>query len=250
MNWLQKAITSTIGRKILVSLTGILLCVFLVGHLGGNLLMFVGADAYNEYAHTLHSIPGLVPATEVGLTILFVLHIYIALSTEVKNRQARGGTYDVKETKQADKKLGLSAENWMALSGVIFLTFLIVHMLDFPAKVTFTNLKDAEPFDKAIYILNDPTRAVLYSIGSLILAWHLSHGARSMFQTLGLNHSKYNPLFKAIAGFLVIVAATFAVFPIYASILGVDEKATVSQDDDSAKPEHQSAELPEETSKK
>lgn len=233
MDWLLKALTSTIGRKILVSLTGILLCGFVIAHLGGNLLMLVSADAYNTYAHTLHSFEAGVKAAEAVLAILFATHIGIAIIVSRQNLQARSVNYAAKQTKQEEKKLGLSAENWMAVSGLVFFAFLAIHLCDFtfgiPVFLDPSIIKNMEPFDKAVTILQHPFTALIYMTGSLILAWHLSHGARSMFQTLGLNHPKYNPLFKGFAGLMFAAAAAFAIFPIYANILSPPETASAEE---------------------
>ncbi len=226
MDWIVKTLTSTIGRKLVIALSGLLLCGFLIVHLGGNVLMYVGPEAYNTYAHTLHSQEWFVKTAEVGLLLLFLAHIVIALNTERDNREARSVGYAVKETKQDEQKTiyPFSAHNWMIVSGLIVLAFLFVHLSDFTFEATpnlVNKIKGHEPFDKAIIILRNPLSAGLYIVGVLLLGWHLSHGFKSAFQTLGISHPKYNQGIQLVSqAFAVLIALGFASFPIWANVSG------------------------------
>ncbi len=225
VDWVVKFLTSSLGKKLVIALSGLLLCGFLAVHLAGNLLMYVGPDAYNTYAHTLHSQEWFVKFAEFGLLILFGAHIIIALNTDRDNRSARAKNYQVKETKQQTfLPYQLLAENWMIISGLIVLCFLIVHLSDFTFQTTpglMEKIKGHEPFDKAIIILRNPLHALLYVTGVLLLGWHLSHGFRSAFQTLGLNHPKYTKGIETLGKvFALVVALGFASFPIWAAMSG------------------------------
>lgn len=227
MDWIVKFLTSTIGKKLVIALSGLLLCGFLVVHLGGNLLMYVGPEAYNTYAHTLHSQEWLVKTAEVGLLLLFAAHIVIAINTDRDNRSARARSYQVKESKQSSfLPWQLLAENWMIISGIIVLVFLIVHLSDFTFEATpmlMEKIRGHEPFDKAVIILRNPFSAFIYVVGSLLLAWHLSHGLRSAFQTLGIAHPKYTRAIEVLGqAFTIIVALGFASFPIWAAMSGYE----------------------------
>ena len=100
IGWLIRSLSTSIGQKLVMAMTGLLLCGFLVAHLAGNLFLFVGADAYNGYAHALHEKEALLMVAEVGLFALFLTHIGLAISTSTANRKARREGYVEKETKQ------------------------------------------------------------------------------------------------------------------------------------------------------
>ncbi len=220
MNWVVDALKSSVGKKLIMACTGVLLCLFLVVHLLGNMLMLVGPDAYNAYAHGLHSQEWFVRLAETGLLILFAVHIWVAMETSRENTDARPRQYAVKKSKIADRKLpaSISPENNMLLSGVLVLAFMLLHLGDFTLNMTMPEkIAGLEPFDKAFVIMRTPVSAIAYLLGVAILGWHLSHGVTSLFQTLGLKHPKYDPLTSRLGpAFAVIVAGGFAIFPIYA----------------------------------
>lgn len=224
MNWLIKALSSSIGKKFVMALTGLLLCGFLVVHLAGNLLLYVGAGAYNKYAHTLHSQEWFVKIAEGGLVVLFGAHILLALSTWSENRRARRNSYLTKTSKleAIDTAFGapFSAENWMFWSGFIVLGFLIVHLSDFTLGLRLQGPEGEEPFDKAVRILHDNTSFWVYLVGSLVLGIHLMHGFASAFQSLGVNHSKYNRAVRWLGiAFGIAIGIGFALFPIWRMLL-------------------------------
>ncbi|TWT61226.1 succinate dehydrogenase cytochrome b subunit [Rubinisphaera italica] len=230
MAWVTDAVKSSIGKKLLMACTGFLLCGFLVMHLLGNLLMYVGPDTYNNYAHALHSQEMLIKVAEFGLLILFAIHIWLGFETNLENRESRKKRYAVKKSKIPDRKVPyfISPENYMLFTGVIVFIFLLIHLGDFTFNITMPDkIEGREPFDKAIIIMRSPLSTISYIIGVLLLGWHLSHGVTSMFQTLGLKHPKYDPLTKTIGPvFAIIIAVGFASFPIYAWLSPYDPYAT------------------------
>jgi succinate dehydrogenase / fumarate reductase cytochrome b subunit len=117
LNWLIKALSSSIGKKFVMALTGLLLCGFLVVHLAGNLLLYAGPSAYNGYAHKLHSQEWLIKIAEGGLVVLFGTHILLALRTAAENRRSRRNSYQAKVSKldAVETVFGapFSAETWM-----------------------------------------------------------------------------------------------------------------------------------------
>ncbi len=221
MKWLMRACSTTVGKKYLMAVTGLLLCGFLVVHLSGNLLLYVGQDgeAYNKYAHTLHSQEGLLKVAEVGLIVLFGSHIWLALQVSRDNRAARNVSYAARESKIAGRLSPVKAETFMLISGLVILGFLILHLADF----TFLLRHDADwyktyegnEFAKAKALLTDPLTGVVYTVGCTLLGIHLAHGIASAFQSLGLNNPKYESMIRWIG---VIVAAILGVgfvsFPI------------------------------------
>ncbi len=192
MSWLTAALRSSVGKKFVMGLTGLFLCLFLVIHLAGNLLLFAGAEPYNEYAHKLHSMPALLITSEVILYLAFAAHIYLAFVTTSENRAARAQAYQMRQSKKDSGQMArpLSAENNMFISGAIILLYLILHLSDF--KFGLTGASGDEPYAKAYYLMSQWWRAVAYGAASLFVAYHVSHGFASAFQSLGINHPKYN----------------------------------------------------------
>ena len=194
MNWLRRAVSSSIGRKFLMAITGLLLCGFLVVHLAGNILLYVGPEAYNEYAHKLHSNESLLMVMEIGLFSLFIAHIGLAISLAGENKSARGRDYLVKKNKGDGAGVGFARpDTKMVISGLIILAYLALHLLDFKAEWTLgENAGDLSPYAKAATILKQPLTIAGYLGGQLFLIFHLMHGVASAFQSLGINHRKYN----------------------------------------------------------
>lgn len=230
MNWVLNALKSSVGRKLLMAVTGLLLCLFLVVHLAGNLLMYVGPEVYNAYAHKLHEQDWLIKIAEVGLLVIFAVHIWLALETNRENREARPHRYAMKKSKIPDRVIpfGISPENYMLFTGVVVLAFLLIHLGDFTFNLTMPDkIKGKEPFDKAIIIMRHPVSFVSYLVGVVLLGWHLAHGVTSMFQTLGLRHSKYDAITQNVGPiFAVVIAASFATFPLYAVLTPYDPYQT------------------------
>lgn len=217
MNWLVRALSSSIGKKFVMGITGLLLCGFLVVHLAGNLLLYVGVDAYNEYAHAVHSQPALLAVAEIALLLLFLAHLLLAVVTTWENRQARGREdYAVKASKQKGFA-PFFPHNWMWITGVIVLGFILLHLADFTFELRNRGSADEVPFDKAVRLMKDPITIVGYLVGVIFLGIHLAHGFASAFQSLGINHPKYNKLIFVFGGlFAAVIAVGFATFPIWA----------------------------------
>ncbi|MCB1214423.1 MAG: succinate dehydrogenase cytochrome b subunit [Deltaproteobacteria bacterium] len=208
-----KALSSKIGQKILVAITALGLVFFSIIHLAGNLLLYVGKDAYNTYAHTLHSNPRLLLVVEIGLLITFALHIIIAINLSRQNRQARKNKYAVQASKQG--RTPITPSLWMPFSGIIILGFLLLHVSEFTFKLRHPT-EGMEPFARTWFILKDPISAIVYMIGSLFVGFHLWHGFQSIFQSLGLRHRSFTPIIEKIGMALaVFLALGFVSFPFW-----------------------------------
>lgn len=208
MKWLLNALSSSLGRKFVMAITGLLLCGFLVVHLAGNLLLFAGAETYNMYAHKLHEQKALLLVAEVGLFALFLAHICLAFRLGAGNKLARGQEYAVKQNKGEGDGVGFGRpDSFMFLSGLVILGFLILHLSDFK----FGDDDGLSPYAKAQAILRTPLRTAGYLTGFAFLFLHLLHGFASTFQTLGINHRKYNQLIRVVGVlFAASVSAGFA----------------------------------------
>ena len=223
MNWLKAFLCSSIGRKYLMGATGLFLCLFLVVHLIGNLLLYVGEETYNEYAHKLHSNPEFLVAAEVLLYAAFAIHIAYGIWLQFQNREARSKRYAFVQSKRQDRVLSQAVptpDRTMFLTGLVVLLFLAVHLSDFKFEIGWREaLASAEPFAKARVIVSNLTRGLIYFVGSVVLGIHVSHGLQSSCQSLGWNHPKYTPTIRCLSVlFGLIVAIGFGSFPVVAWI--------------------------------
>ncbi len=198
-----------------MGLTGLFLCLFLAIHLAGNFLLYAGAGAYNDYAHKLHANPALLLAAEIPLYLAIAVHLYLAFSTARNNVDARGPVgYEQKHTKIYNRILGIHPESIMFFTGAVVFIFMAIHIYDFKSR----DKEVYEPFQWAVLVLGNMTTKIIYVVGSLVLGVHVSHGFRSAFQSLGLNHPKYNRLIdRTSIAFALVVAIGFASFPILMS---------------------------------
>jgi len=201
MGPLVKAASTSVGQKILMAITGLLLCGFLVTHLAGNLLLIAGEEQFNHYAETLHSYGPLLNVAEIGLAGLFLAHIGLALSTNAMNRTARERQYAEKDSKQTPTAIPGGAYSWMFATGVIIAFFLVVHITDMRLKQNpfITYEAKTNEFLSVRQVLTNYSTSWLYVVGLVALGIHLTHGFRSALQTLGANHPRWNRVLEALS---------------------------------------------------
>lgn len=195
---------TTVGKKAIMAVTGLLLFLFLVGHLLGNLQIFEGPEKINKYAVFLRSVPALLWTTRIVLLVSVILHIWSSFQLWLLQREARPIGYV--------KKVNLSstyASRTMQWSGPILLAFIIWHLLQF----TFGAVHPGAPFDEHNVYNNVVLGfqvwpvSLFYIIAMSMLCYHLYHGLWSMFQSLGFSHPVYTPVLKALAKVFGIVLA-------------------------------------------
>lgn len=214
---------SSIGRKHLVAITGLLLCGFLVGHLSGNFLLLVGPDAFNLYAHKLVSLGALLYVIEGGLALVFLSHLYLAIRLNLENKKARGSKYMMK-VRTGRGTTFMSAT--MPYTGLVLLAFLILHLksLKFGTYYT-TNVGGVEMRDlykTTLEYFANPINVGWYVFSMVCAALHTAHGFSSAFQSLGLNHPKYYPKIKLLGYFYAVaVGGGFAFLSVWAYLKGV-----------------------------
>lgn len=201
-----RSLSTSVGQKFLMAVSGLSLVAFLIVHLAGNLQLYAGAQVFNAYAEKLHSLGPLLAAAEIGLFATFALHIGLAFSTASMNRLARRTDYSMKQTKQGLFVLPAGgASSWMMVTGALVGIFLVIHITDMKLKKGFdvdysAAMVDGVPaneYEAVKAVLSHPVHAAIYVICLVALGIHLSHGVRSSFQTLGLNQRNWNFLFKA-----------------------------------------------------
>ncbi len=212
---------SSIGRKFIVALTGLALVLFLAGHLSGNLLVFVGKEAFNDYAEMLHHLlhGAGVWIARIGLLMVTVLHVAATISLTRENKAARVA-YAHEATIQASKSSRI-----MIWSGLTILAFIIFHLLHFTVRVSYPadryvdfNKFDEKRFDAWKMVIDgfsNPLTVLFYLIAMTLLCSHLSHGVGAMFQTLGLRSKKSAPMITAISkGYAVLIWLGFISIPL------------------------------------
>jgi len=209
LRWIERFATSSLGRKALMAVTGLMLVGFLLVHLAGNLTLYADSDgsAFADYAHKIGSLPFL-PIAELGLLVLFLAHIGLALKVSLDNRAARPVRYEATGT-HGEKTL---ASTSMLVSGVVILAFLVKHLIDFRfRKAEF----EQDPAGAITEAFSSGSTVLIYVIGCIALGFHLFHALPSSAQTLGANHPKYTPAITWAGRILaVVIALAFASFPL------------------------------------
>jgi succinate dehydrogenase / fumarate reductase cytochrome b subunit len=204
---------SSIGKKLLVALTGLVLVLFLAGHLAGNLLVFVGEKAFNDYAKQLHELlhgAGVWIARVVLLTCL-VIHVVATISLTRLNRAA-SPKYVHNQTIQASKSSRI-----MIWSGLTILAFVIFHILHFTVRVDsqLAEIGQTNPHLMVIKGFSNGPVVLFYAIAMTLLCSHLSHGVASIFQTLGLRSKKSAPLIEKFSkAYALIIWLGFLSIPL------------------------------------
>lgn len=210
MSWLSSFWRSSIGGKVTMAVTGLMLFGFVVSHLLGNLQLLQGPDKINGYAKWLHDLGPMLWVMRIGLLAIFVLHVLTALRLSRANKNARPVAYAKPSTVQATM-----ASRSMLLSGLSLLVFIIYHLLHFTLGVVSAehhDLKLAGAGGHDVYAMvtkafSVPAIAIAYAAFQVVLFLHLSHGIQSMAQTIGLHHARYSPMIKTVSFLVALVIA-------------------------------------------
>jgi succinate dehydrogenase / fumarate reductase cytochrome b subunit len=210
MGWFGQFYTSSIGKKFVMALTGILLIVFLLIHLAGNLSLYGGESAFNAYAGTLESFKPIIRVIEVILALIFIFHIIHGVWTWFENKKAKTKSYAV-NAKSKDSSI---FSRTMIQSGSIIFIFLFIHLQ------TFWYPYNTGASDNLYSIVTGWFATAWYSwfyiFAMILLGFHLNHGFQSAFQTFGWNHKKYFSLVQKIGTiYAILMAVGFASLPIY-----------------------------------
>ena len=185
---------TTNGKKAVMAVTGVILFGFIVGHLLGNLQIFLGRDAFNRYAEALHDMPALVWGTRLVLLISVALHIWSTAVLMDRKRAARPVAYQ-KYTPQASSY----ASRTMYMSGPIIAAFIVYHLMQFTFGTGGTEYHAYDPYGNVVAGFSVLPVALAYVVAMLLLCAHLSHGLWSFTQSLGFNHPAYTPKIRAAA---------------------------------------------------
>lgn len=206
MSWLKTYLTSSVGAKHIMAITGIGLALFVLVHMLGNLQILIGRDAINTYADNLQSNQALVWTARAGLLGMVVIHIVAALRLTALNKAARPVKYHVFKPSASPFYARV-----MPMSGLILFAFIVYHLLHFTTGTVLADNYDKwEVIDQAsgmarhdVYSMvvlgfQNVAVAMSYLVAMALLCMHLAHGVSSFFQSLGLNHPKYRTFIRQV----------------------------------------------------
>jgi len=237
MNIVANIFKSSLGKKYVMAATGLVLFLFVIAHLAGNLQIFLGPEAINRYGNFLQSNPEIIWPARLVLLGMVILHIWSAATLSIENKAARPVAY------AEYRPVGSSyASRTMLMSGLIVLAFVVYHLLHFTVEVRYVNLtgqdfaafvdpdtKVHNIFKMMVVGFNNPLVSGFYLLGMALLCLHLSHGVSSMFQSLGWKNDAYRPILDC--GARVVAALIFvgyASIPV-AILLGYGKGAPLAQ---------------------
>jgi succinate dehydrogenase / fumarate reductase, cytochrome b subunit len=216
MSRFRRAFSSSVGTKLLIGLTGLALFAYLIIHLAGNALIFAGPDIFNDYAHRLISNPLIIPI-EIGLLLVFLVHIYKTVRMWLSNREARPVGYERKAyAGHASRKS--FASSTMIASGLLLLLFVIVHVKQFKFGSWYQTVSEQPVRDlyrTEVEVFSHPLWVVFYVISTLIVGLHLRHGISSAFQSIGFDHPLYTRRLTILGiVFAIVIAGGLALIPV------------------------------------
>ncbi len=211
MNWMVAFYRSVVGKKLLMAVTGILLVGFLLSHMASNVLVFKDPTALDAYAEWLRSFGPLLWVARLGLLVLALVHVAMAIQLTGLSRKARPVGYE-----QLEHRSSTLGARTMRLGGFILLFFIIFHILHFTTGTVHPDFIPGRVGQNLITGFQlQPAVAAFYIVAMLALGLHLSHGIWSFFQTMGLNHPRWQPARTALAwGLTILIAGGLLVIPV------------------------------------
>ena len=185
-----------------MAVSGVILFLFVLGHLVGNLQIYEGPEKLNNYAHFLRSMPALLWGVRITLIVMVLLHIWSSIQLALLKFDARPTGYIKKKATQSSY-----ASRTMYWSGPIILAFVIYHLLDFTFGTVNPHFQEGDVYANVIASFQLVPVSAFYIVAMLLLCMHLYHGLWSMFQSLGFSHPRYTPVLKRSAAVVAILIA-------------------------------------------
>src|SRR6266566_9436241 len=212
MKVIENIFKSSLGKKYIMAVTGFVLLLFVVGHLAGNLQIFLGPEAINRYGHFLQSNPELIWPARLFLLLMIALHIWSAVKLSLENKAARPIGYG-----EYNPIASSYASRTMLMSGIIIFVFIVYHLLHFTVQVQYINLtgknfmdfmdpeKRHDIFTMMVVGFSNGWVSGFYILGMALLCLHLSHGASSMFQSMGWKNRTCGPLLDKLSRVVAVI---------------------------------------------
>ncbi|MFW6080967.1 MAG: succinate dehydrogenase cytochrome b subunit [Desulfosalsimonas sp.] len=208
MNWFVENISTALGKKLLMAVTGLGFVGFIFVHLAGNLSFYFGKEAFLTYVETLHKMDPIIVVVELLLLLLAIIHVSTGTVLFFQNWRARSTRYAVNKS-AGGRTIG---SRTMPYTGFLILLFVILHLSQFH----FIDRTQMTPYDAAVNTFNSIWFSLIYIAAVILVGIHIRHGFWSLFQSLGLNNQKYMPLIRTLGIlFAVAVAVGFAFVPVY-----------------------------------
>ena len=209
--------SSSVGTKLLIGVTGLALFLYLVVHIAGNALVFFGPTLFNQYSHLLLSNP-LVPIIEIGLVLIFVIHIYKAVRMFIANQQARPAPY-VRKKYAGPPSRKTVASSTMIASGLWLLLFVVIHVKQFKYGTEYEAGGVRDLYRLEMENFANPLLVGFYVLSMVVVGSHLWHGIASAFQSLGADHPRWTPRLLAAGKILAVaIAASFMLIAVWAYV--------------------------------
>lgn len=210
MIWVTRIFTTSIGKKQLMALTGLLFLLFLTAHLLGNLSVYGGIKAFDSYAEHLHALGKLLVVAEVGLAVALFIHVLLAVILFFENRKARPIKYAVDKSGGGGRTL---SSRTMPYTGLLILAFVGFHLATFSHHIVDQSHRTI--FQIAAGVFANKFYLAIYLAAMVIVGLHVRHGLWSAFQTIGANHPKYMPFIELVSIiFAIVVAVGFGSLPL------------------------------------
>jgi len=192
--------TKSIGKKILMSFTGLLLVLYLIGHLLGNLQIFMGQNQLNAYAAFLHSLGPILWFVRAILLLALIVHVWMAIRLQVENWSARPIGYQKKNYVEAT--LSSRTMIWTGIGLFLFVVYHLLHLTMFVTNPEYSHLHDVygrhDTYSMVVMGFQNFLISGIYIVSLAIVSYHAVHAAKSMFQTWGLNNSRVEPVLRTL----------------------------------------------------
>jgi len=212
----RRVFSSSVGTKLLIGVTGLLLFAYLILHLAGNLLVFAGPRTFNAYSHALISNPLTVPV-EIALALVFLLHVYKTVTNWLSNQRARPIGYEKKSWAgyTSRKSIGSTTMIW---TGLVTLLFVGVHLaqMKYGAWYQIGSPAIRDLYRTEVDVFSSPVWVGVYVVCMILIGFHLRHGISSAFQSIGADHPVYTKrLVVAGTVLAILIGGGFAIIPIW-----------------------------------
>jgi succinate dehydrogenase / fumarate reductase, cytochrome b subunit len=207
----RRLLGSLITTKLIIGVTGVLLFLYLILHIAGNLLIVLGPETFNTYAHALISNPLVVPV-EIGLLIVFLIHLFKAIRMTFQNRQARPAKYARKQWAGGASQKSVASSS-MILTGLAILVFVPIHVMTFKYGAHYEYAEGIRDLYRLeVENFSSPLAVGLYVVAMVLVGLHLWHGVPSSFQSVGVEGPRFTPLIRTIGKVSALVIAGGFIF--------------------------------------